>query len=198
MINSALNQPATGSKAAMDLNQDGLVNVLDERILATQCTRTGCAVASVPQAAAAIPPPTNLTSVSSATAGGNAILSWAASSGAVKYHVYRSNLIPILNFVPSQVLSSLFASLNQQCPPGSDPNSLACGLLDLLSGFSNNPTIAFPPDWVEVGVTTSPAFHDMPPAPNPSRYFVRAEDAQGNVSIPSNIVQAPSFAAPTQ
>ncbi len=198
LINQALNKPPTGPNAAMDLNQDGVINVLDERILATQCTHAGCAVASVPQTAAAIPAPTNLTSVSSAAAGGNAILSWAASAGAVKYHVYRSNLVPLLNFVPTQALSALFTSLNQECPSGSDPNSLACGLLDLLSGFSNNPTIAFPPDWVEVGVTTSPAFHDIPPAPNPSRYFVRAEDAQGNVSIPSNIVQAPSFAAPAQ
>ncbi len=201
MINAALNTPATGPNDPRDLNQDGVINVLDERILVTQCTLPGCAVTSLPSAAAAaaaIAPPADLASVSSATAGGNALLSWTASPGAVKYHVYRSNLIPILNFVPANALSSIFTYLNQQCPPGSDPNSLACGLLNFLLGFNNNPTIAFPPAWVEVGVATSPAFNDTPPAPNPSRYFVRAEDAQGNVSVPSNIVQAPSFGAPAQ
>jgi hypothetical protein len=198
MINTMLNTPATGPNDPMDLNHDGVINVLDERILITQCTQPGCAVTSLPPAAAAaaaLAPPTNLASVSSATAGGNAILSWTASTNAVKYHVYRSNLLPILSFVPANALSSIFTYLNQQCPPGSDPNSLACGLLDFVDAFNNNPTIAFPPAWVEVGVVTSPAYHETPPAPNPSRYFVRAEDAQGNVSIPSNIVQAPSFAA---
>jgi pimeloyl-ACP methyl ester carboxylesterase len=198
MINAALNTPASGPNDPRDLDQDGVINVLDERILVTQCTQPGCAVSSSPQALAAaapLAPPTNLQSVSSATAGGNAILSWTASPNAVKYHVYRSNLLPVLSFVPASALSSIFAFLNQSCAPNSNPNSLTCSLLDFLLAFSNNSTIAFPPAWVEVGAVTSPAFHDTPPAPNPSRYFVRAEDAQGNVSVPSNLVQAPSFAA---
>ncbi len=197
IINAALNTLASGPADPRDLNQDGVINMLDEDILVTQCTQPGCATSS-PQALAAVSPlapPTNLQSVSSATAAGNAILSWTASAGAVKYHVYRSNLVPVLNFVPTMALSNIFAYLNQSCDSNSNPNSLTCGLLDFLLAFYNNPTVAFPPPWVEVGVVTGPAFHETPPAPNPSRYFVRAEDAQGNVSVPSNLVQAPSFAA---
>jgi hypothetical protein len=200
MINAALNTPASGPNDPRDLNQDGVINVLDERILVTQCSQLGCAVSSSPQALVAAPPaaPTNLQSVSNLTASGNAILSWTASPSAVKYHVYRSNLLPVLSFVPANALSTILADLNQACDPNSNPDSISCDLLDLLTGFGNNTTLAFPPAWVEVGVVTTPAFQETPPAPNPSRYFVRAEDAQGNISVPSNLVQAPSFAAPAQ
>jgi hypothetical protein len=39
----ALNTPATGPGDPRDLNSDGVINAVDARILATLCSRTGCA-----------------------------------------------------------------------------------------------------------------------------------------------------------
>jgi beta-lactam-binding protein with PASTA domain len=42
LITNALNTPASGPSDPRDLNHDGVINVLDARILATLCTHAGC------------------------------------------------------------------------------------------------------------------------------------------------------------
>jgi beta-lactam-binding protein with PASTA domain len=43
LITAALNTPASGPDDPRDLNHDGLINILDARILVTLCTYAGCA-----------------------------------------------------------------------------------------------------------------------------------------------------------
>jgi hypothetical protein len=56
--------------------------------------------------------------------------------------------------------------------------------------------MAFPQPFNLVGVTTETTFIEAAPSPLQSLYFIRAEDAQGNLSQPSNLVGAPSKASP--
>jgi hypothetical protein len=217
ILNSALNTPATGPNDPRDLNQDGVINILDSRILITQCTLPGCALTSVPQP---LPPPTNLQAVSGQISGSStAILSWTPSAGAVKYHVYRSNVLPVISLLPAGGISLpsvpgvpfspvvipqdvLNGTLQPYCAvPDSD--TLPCILIEIVSALTDNPSIGFPMAWAEITITTSPSYTDTltPPeffttTPNSARYFVRAEDSNGNVSIPSNMVEGPSLAAP--
>ncbi len=44
LITSALNTPASGPNDPRDLNHDGVINILDARILVTLCTNPGCAI----------------------------------------------------------------------------------------------------------------------------------------------------------
>ncbi len=216
ILTSAMNKPASGPNDPRDLNQDGVINILDSRILITQCTLPGCALASVP---AQLPPPTNLQAVSSQISGNNtAILSWTPSAGAVKYHIYRSNQLPVLSVLPPGGISIpsvtgvgyspvvipqdvISGKLQPYCPVP-DSLTLPCGLIQIVTALSDNPSLAFPMAWAEITITTTPSYTDnlTPPdffttTSNSARYFVRAEDSLGNVSIPSNMVEGPSLAA---
>jgi hypothetical protein len=57
------------------------------------------------------------------------------------------------------------------------------------------PPDAFPLPYGLIGVTASPSFSENAPTVMQSIYFVRAEDAQGLLSPPSNLVGGPSKAA---
>lgn len=110
--------------------------------------------------------PERLDSVSSLLAGTQVILSWEAVPGATAYEVYRSRVDSAKNF---------------------------------LSEVSNNPIfnrIGLSPAFERIAETTAIDFQEPAPTEFQSLYFVRARDANGNLSLPSNVVGGPSRAVP--
>jgi len=116
-------------------------------------------------------PPVVLPPVVDATStdliGSNVLFSWASVPGAVRYHVYRAESVP---------LSSLFGGNGDIGNPGPSIYPLSYGVVSVTPGLF----------FSEAGV--SPTL--------PSLYFVRSEDAGGNLSPPSNTVAGPHKAAP--
>lgn len=207
VILSALNTSANGPNDPRDLDGDGKITVLDARLLTTQCTNPNCAVASV---ILPLPPPANLTAVSSLTSSATASLSWTASPGAVKYHVFRSTMVPIFSYLPPNGIAIplpgvpflvnvpndiISGKLSPYCDTATEPASLPCLLIDAVETLYQDPSIGTPLEWAEVAVTTTPFYQEAVPTADPSRYVVKADDGNGNLSVPSNIVVAPSYAA---
>ena len=219
LLVARIGQPASGPNDPMDIDQDGQITVLDARLLATQCTNAGCAVAT--NLPVILPAPTNLTVTNpTVTVGaGNPVqLAWSAVPGAVQYHVYRQTNTPIdqifpptgIDFkigkltivVPQDILNNTYPWLTGPtglCPyPPKSTADPICDAIDLVV-VANQPgnTLGFPTTLVEVGVTSSPTYSEAAPTYLQSLYFVRAEDAFGNRSDPSNMVGAPTPLAET-
>jgi hypothetical protein len=182
-----------GSKALpkdpMDLNQDGMITRADLQLLTTQCAFPKCAVQAAKPASAALGVPV-LHSAPGAL-GGNVSLDWPVASGAADYLVYRINMSP-----------------NATTPPSFEPLAAACStnaaaLLPSCDAARANQSVAligFPgPVTFVTRVTASgptATFTETPPTTNLQLlYFVRSEDSFGNLSAPSNLVGAPSYAA---
>jgi hypothetical protein len=209
LLQARLGQSANGPNDPMDLDQDGKITILDERKLITQCTNPGCAIA--PSLPTILPAPTGLVATNQAFTTSTE-LTWNPVPGAVQYHVYRQTNTPMLqilppggiditidgfikisiptDFLPGGVISNL-------CPTTGSTNIL-CDIVYVITE-ANQPgsTIGFPTPLVEVAVTSSTFFSEPAPSPLQSIYFVRAEDANGNRSGPSNSVGAPSEAPVT-
>jgi hypothetical protein len=134
-------------------------------------------------------------------------LTWNPVSGAVQYHVYRQTNTPLLQLLPPGGLNITidgFIKLSiptdflpggvvyNLCPTSGSTNPV-CEIVYVINE-ANLPgsTIGFPAPLVEVAVTPSTSFSEAAPSPLQSIYFVRAEDANGNRSGPSNSVGAPS------
>lgn len=111
------------------------------------------------------------------TTGGPVILSWERPRGAVRFRIYRSALRHVRG--PEE--------LNATVPPQ------AGEMAHILSAGDE----WVPEPFVEVGTTRAPIFVDWTARPEKRYlYFVRAEDAHGALSAPSNLVSAPSLAPP--
>ncbi len=113
------------------------------------------------------PRPPVLRATSTDVIGGNVLFDWDPAPGAVRYHVYRAQTVP---------LSSLFGGSGNPGNSGPAIYPLSFGVVQVTPGLFHS----------EAGV--SPEL--------PSLYFVRSEDAVGNLSPPSNTISGPFKAAP--
>jgi hypothetical protein len=161
--------------------------------------------------------PTNVESESETVAGRMAILHWEPAPGAVRYRVYRSKVAPLTDLLPPTLTVTLPGSdtpitlqdirdgkLDHLCP-GALGETTMCEAVraikttdDAVAPAGPGPVlpVAFPQPWVLVGVTDNPTYTEPAPTALESLYHIRAEDAAGNLSEPSNFVGAPSKAAP--
>jgi hypothetical protein len=155
-------------KDPMDLNQDGKITRADVQLLQTQCTYPNCAVPPIPPTSTTLPTPVLYSAPG--PLGGPVSLSWSAVSGAVDYLVYR------IAVSPSQTTA----------PPGLNGVAVA-QTTTALFGYPGPPQL--------LTRVTNPAYSETSLSTLQSLYFVRAEDASGNLSSPSNVVGGPSLAA---
>jgi len=206
LLLARVGQPASGPNDPMDIDQDGKITVLDERKLITQCTNPGCAIA--PSLPTILPAPTGLVAANQAFTTSTE-LTWNPVAGAVQYHVYRQTNTPLLQLLPPGGIVLTFDGIIKisiptdflpggviygLCPGLGSTNPI-CEIVDVINEASQpGNTIGFPAPLVEVAVTSSTSFSEPAPSPLQSIYFVRAEDANGNRSGPSNSVGAPSEA----
>jgi hypothetical protein len=115
------------------------------------------------------------------------LLSWAPSSGATQYQVYRSTVTPILDVIGAQLDGdALLETLQGVC----DAVPLVCGLLDALKS-----DVGVPSPFMPVGTTADTFFLDDRASTLPALYFVRAQNDAGQLSPLSNVAAGPSRAA---
>lgn len=158
--------------------------------------------------------PRRLRAESAVTAGQTVNLTWDPPPNAVSFNVYRATVKSIATMllalgsikVPLGDGKSITVSiqeiesgqLNSLCAStASLAKSGLCNILDALSGspFLDSPA-SFPGPYALVGQTTVPTYSEQAPSSLPSLYYVRAVDANGNLSDPSNIMEGPSKSAP--
>jgi len=175
----------------MDVNQDGKITSADVQMLMTQCTYPKCAVPAVRPAAATLGAPVlhSAPGIVNGTEPSTVSLDWPTVSGAQDYLVYRINMSPN----------------DTTPPPGYGPNAEACNtnaaVLLPLCGATRaigqaSTAVGYPGAVTFVQRVTTTTFTETAPASNLQLlYFVRAEDANGNLSAPSNLVGGPSLAA---
>jgi hypothetical protein len=203
-VQSAVGQAAAANDPR-DLDQDGKITSSDVQLLSTQCTYANCA----PSAKPLVPKPSapaNLIAANASDSGGEVQLSWNSVPGAVEYKIYRQTNSPLLQIFPPQGVTIKFegipilipqailsGKLDKICPPGAG-NDL-CTYVYLVEA-ANQPgnQVGAPSSLDYLGSTSGTTFQETPPSPLQSLYFVRAQDAAGNLSDPSNVVGAPSFA----
>ncbi len=146
--------------------------------------------------------PRRLGAVPEAAAGRHVVLSWEASPGAVKYRVYRATVRPAMELLAGNVeipvpginmtvtLDGILAGqFDYLCAPATPA---ICEAIQAV----RNMKVGVPMPFVQVGIRRDPQFIEPAPTSLQSIYFVRAEDAEGNLSAPSNFVGAPSKAPP--
>jgi hypothetical protein len=151
-----------------------------------------------PPEAQPLPPPMHLTAAREADVGRTTLLTWEPSPGAVGYQVYRALVMP---------LKGLFGGAG--APDGSGAAGAVAGIgpAGVLASIVPQSTVAaeatpidvaaFPLGFRVIAQVTATEFAEPAPTVLQSLYFVRAVDAQGNLSAPSNFVGAPSKAAPS-
>ena len=193
LMNARLNTPAQPVCTAniitcsdpMDLNQDGVINISDLRLLTTQCTYPGCAVPATLPPYITLPAPVLYSAPG--VLGGPVTLSWNGVAGAKDYLVYRIALSPSQTTPPPAQLTTACAK----------PTAGAiCSMLPAAQGAATGTTAyGFPGPPVLVTRVTNPAYSEASLSTLQALYFVRSEDASGNLSSPSNIVGGPSLAA---
>ena len=158
----------------------------------------GCHAADCSVPAPALAAPTNLQAVSETISGREVRLSWSPVPGAVRYRVYRLTGRSIDDILGSSTPSATPATT---VPP--DALEGVCAANPLYSGCdlavaAAQPQLvsSLPNPAVLVGIRTFPSHAETAPTAMQSVYFVRAEDADGNLSEPSNFVGGPSKAGP--
>lgn len=204
IIAGAVGQAASGPNDARDLDEDGQITSNDVQLLTTQCSVAGCGV-QPPPAPITVLAPTNVASLSNSSVS----LTWTPVPGALKYRVYRQTQLTVPNYFPNTLPGTIVSfynatftfpqdvlsgSLNTLCPQGLTSPDQICKFFGLIQlGYEANSGIGFPTPPVYLGTTTSTSYQEAPASALQSVYFVRAEDAQGNLSEPSNLAAAPSF-----
>ena len=140
-------------------------------------------------AATVLTAPQHLEAVREDLSGRTVILSWNPFPGAVRYRVYRSLVGPLSELAhripPGQ--SRLTVSV-----PGPDGVPIAVGRTEAEAGELDH--LSFPLPFTQIGIVTNPNYNEPAPTTLQSLYFVRAEDTDGNLSKPSNIVGGPAKA----
>jgi pimeloyl-ACP methyl ester carboxylesterase len=212
---------ATGQFDPRDLNDNGVIDAQDVQYLESQCTFPNCSTVPPPGIAYVAPPAPfqgYLVSQTQAVAGNNAQLSWPAQPNVARYHVYRYTTTPpltlLLQGAPTQTLqisagmSVTFptdftnGSLSAACPTDGSGEDLLwiCTMTDALTNTETAPSgltyEGFPAalqEIAQVAASPTPVYNEAMPTTIQSLYFIRSEDNNGNLSLPSNIVGAPSF-----
>lgn len=164
-------------------------------------------------APAHLPPPTDLRARSELSVGRTVELQWSAVPGAVAYQVIQTLVKPIdglfdsagvtLAMPDGSTVTSTFSELmtgayDALCAAAEGtPNQDACNALAQIRALepaAETVPAAFPLPPRVVAVTPATTFTEPAPTIMQSLYFVRAQDADGNLSMPSNIVGGPSKA----
>jgi hypothetical protein len=174
-----------------------MVTYADVQMLMTQCTYPKCAVPAVRPAAATLGAPVlhSAPGIVNGTVPSTVSLDWPTVSGAQDYLVYRINMSP-----------------NDTTPPPIfGPLAVACSTNEAVAVLP----LCFAAKTVQPAVTATPfgypgavqfitrvtasgstaTFSETSPSTLQVLYFVRSEDANGNLSAPSNLVGGPSLAA---
>lgn len=212
VITAALGTPAVGAFDPRDVDGDGRITILDARKLTTQCTFPNCSslppavLANVVVKAASFPG--TLVAGNRAVTGSTVQLTWPAVPGAVKYRVYRYTNADIVSFfppggIPITIPGKGTFTIPQDILNGNldfvcaDPESALCLLINLVkTADTNKAVVGFPKPLQQIATVTTTSYTEPQPTPLQSLYFVRAQDAQGNLTEPSNVVGAPSLAQP--
>jgi pimeloyl-ACP methyl ester carboxylesterase len=181
----------------MDLDKDGKITNADVQLLMTQCTYPKCAVPAVkPKLTTLVPPVVHSApGVVGGTVPSTVSLSWPTVTGAADYLVYRINMSPN-DVTPPPI----FGPLAEAC---SSNAKVAAMPLCMSAKAAHQTTAATPYGYPGAAVfvervTASGAtatFSETSPSTLQVLYFVRAEDDNGNLSAPSNLVGGPSLAA---
>ena len=124
--------------------------------------------------------PRRLRAQSATTAGQTVNLAWDPSPGATKFNVYRAYVNPTTKSAAG------LATVAIRAPEGATTTA---------ASTTPNPA-SFPYPYNLIAQTAGTTYTEPAPSTLPSLYYVRAVDAIGNLSDPSNIVAAPSKAAP--
>lgn len=118
-------------------------------------------------------------------------LSWNVVSGAVDYLVYRIALSGSQTTPPPGVNSPVAAA----CRHATAGIATLCSELPAVRAATANPLFGYPGPPVLLTRVTTPAYSESAISSLQALYFVRAEDAHGNLSPPSNVAGGPSLAA---
>lgn len=159
-----------------------------------------------------LPAPKDLKAESEFSVGRTVSLQWSPVPGAVAYQVYQMPVKPIDQLFQSSSMnladgegSALAATLadikagkyDGLCSPDAPLEDALCAGLAQVKALdlqADDPLIpaAFPLPPRIVAVTQSTVFTQPAPSVLQSLYFIRAQDASGNLSMPSNLVGGPS------
>jgi hypothetical protein len=212
VISAAIGQPASGPTDPRDLDRDGQITVLDMRKLITQCTFPNCD--SLPPAAlrrmnAKVAPAMLLHAEPKLTAGNQVKLDWQPSPDAVRYRVYRITNRRLIDFLPTgqftlpgtDITTTVKAiqrgKVDYLCSGKVMSETGTCHFIGVVKGLkldalTTNTNIGWPTPPALVGIVSGTTYQETAPTPIQSLYYVRAEDASGNLSEPTNIVGGPS------
>jgi pimeloyl-ACP methyl ester carboxylesterase len=160
-----------------------------------RCHAVDCSVPAPVVAA-----PADLQAVSETLSGREVRLSWSPVPGAVRYRVYRltgRSIDDILGLnIPSPTDGTSVPPDALEGVCADNPLYPGCDLADIAAAAAPQFVSSLPNPAVLVGIHAVPAHVEQAPTPMQSVYFVRAEDADGNLSEPSNFVGGPSKAGP--
>jgi hypothetical protein len=196
LMQARLNSKAKATDP-MDINQDGKITSADVQLLMTQCTYPKCAVPAVRPAGTSLGAPVlhSAPGIVNGTVPSTVSLDWPTISGAQDYLVYRINMSP-----NDQTPPPIFGPLAAAC----STNTAVAVLPLCFSAKTSQPAATSTPygypgavqfiTRVTAGGSTA-TFSETSPTTLQVLYFVRAEDANGNLSAPSNLVGGPSLAA---
>jgi hypothetical protein len=196
LMQARLNSKAKATDP-MDINQDGKITSADVQLLMTQCTYPKCAVPAVRPAGTSLGAPVlhSAPGIVNGTVPSTVSLDWPTISGAQDYLVYRINMSP-----NDQTPPPIFGPLVAAC----STNTAVAVLPLCFSAKTSQPAATSTPygypgavqfiTRVTAGGSTA-TFSETSPTTLQVLYFVRAEDANGNLSAPSNLVGGPSLAA---
>jgi hypothetical protein len=172
-----------------------------------RCQHASCGDPAVEPPGMLIASPKQLYAESEQTAGRTAMLTWDPVPGAVRYRVYRATALGLPTFLPGAFQSFPVPGIGDVtiedirngvldflCTPTTEQ---ICMFIDAIktSPLPDVP-MSLPSPFVQVRVTAGTSFIEPAPTEYQSLYIVRAEDAAGNLSRPSNFVGAPSKTAP--
>ena len=182
----------------MDMNQDGMITNTDVQMLMTQCTYPKCAVPAVRPAASTLGVPVlhSTPGVVNGTVPSTVSLDWPTVSGAEDYLVYRINMAPN-DSTPPPIFGPLAVACNTNPAVGVLP--LCSSAKTVQAAASGTTPVGYPGAVVFITRVTASGptamFSETSPSTLQVLYFVRSEDANGNLSAPSNLVGGPSLAA---
>jgi hypothetical protein len=169
----------------MDLNQDGKLTREDVELLEKQCTHPKCAVSDVKPATSTLTPPVAQSAFGKL--GGAVNISWDPISGAVDYLVYRITCSPSESQPPPAAPEKIATACSEPGAPS------ICSMSPQAQVPQTSAIFGYPSAPEFMGRVTATVYTETAPNSLQSLYFVIAEDGQGDLSSPSNVVGGPSF-----
>jgi len=188
LMTARLNQPATAHDP-MDLNGDGKITSGDVAMLKTQCKYVNCQTPPRQPPTNSLTPPVLYSSPGALGTGNPVSLSWNAVSGAMDYLVYRIALST------SQTVPPPADPVVEKCRTATGTVRATCSQLSAFQSANSTASFGYPGPPMLVTRVTGTSFAENALTDLQSLYFVRTEDASGDLSPPSNVVGGPSLAA---